>query len=187
MYYKKIGERMISDIDILVNKNDINKSLNCLKQLNYSGRFKYKIWKTKHQPIQLNKKKLFGVEIHNELVIYRKKNYINKEQFLSRKCTGINNVNIPQIENLLEHVIYNYQINDYGSLKCSYSFRSIYDFKMICDNIDVGKIEFPNNIYFNTFLIVLNELKIKEKNIPINKNLTNWFYLKKLGLKRVLN
>ena len=36
MYYKKIGERMISDIDILVNKNDINKSLNCLKQLNYS-------------------------------------------------------------------------------------------------------------------------------------------------------
>ena len=113
-----------------------------------------------------------------------KKNYINKEQFLSRKCTGINNVNIPQIENLLEHVIYNYQINDYGSLKCSYSFRSIYDFKMICDNIDVGKIEFPNNIYFNTFLIVLNELKIKEKNIPINKNLTNWFYLKRIRLKK---
>ena len=55
---------------------------------------------------------------------------------------------------------------------------------MICDNIDVGKIEFPNNIYFNIFLKILNELKIKEKNIPINKNLTNWFYLKRIRLKK---
>ena len=61
----------------------------------------------------------------------------------------------------------NYQINDYGYLRASYSYRTIYDFfRLYKKNILIEKI--IKNKYIKRFFIVTNLLKITNYDICLN-------------------
>ena len=76
----KIGERMIGDIDFLVRKKDIDLVVNLLSLSGYNSNLRYKLWQTKHIPRMVGSNKLFAIEPHIELLIYRKhKNLCSKE------------------------------------------------------------------------------------------------------------
>ena len=63
---------MIGDIDILVEKNDINKSVEILKKSGYKSKTKYKKWISSHLPRFFNNSKLFVLEIHRGLLDTKK-------------------------------------------------------------------------------------------------------------------
>ena len=54
--YEKIGERMIGDIDLIIEKTKMNNAIDLLKKNNYSNKYEYKCWNTKHPPRFTNKK-----------------------------------------------------------------------------------------------------------------------------------
>ena len=71
----------------------------------------------------INNKKIFAVEIHLTIIDKIKfdcNRFINSKIFL-------NDIFIPDANDLLFHTIINYQINDLGSLKAHFHLRTLFD------------------------------------------------------------
>ena len=128
MVYDDLGERMVvGDIDILINKEDEANIVKLLNNYGYYSNYEYKYWKTKHLPRFINKNKVFALEIHNEVLIYRKRKFLKGKVFL-------NSYDHNKILNL---IILNYEINDYGYMYKTYSIKVIYDFILMSSNFDL--------------------------------------------------
>tara|TARA_X000000368_G_scaffold405805_1_gene383363 strand:+ start:4956 stop:5933 length:978 start_codon:yes stop_codon:yes gene_type:complete len=152
--FDDIGERMIGDIDFLVSENDIHLTAKVLEKNNYSTRIKYKYWKTSHIPKYVNPKKVFAIEPHIEVLSYPKRKVLDAKEIM--------NCNEPYNREVLQDIsILNYQINDNGHLKASYSYRTIYDVFIISNNCK----NFYKNNYIKRFYIITNYLGISSFNI----------------------
>ena len=68
--FKNRGERMIGDIDILVKKEDSIMAKEILENIGYISKKNKKIFKNEgiHLDRQINKNKIFAIEIHNQLL-----------------------------------------------------------------------------------------------------------------------
>ena len=158
-YYKDLGIRMIGDIDFLISINDLKKTINLLNSIGYFSKFKYKLWKTKHTPRFINKEKLYAIEPHTEILIYRWRKIINSQKILSKKKLAN--------DDLRKILILNYMINDYGSLKATMSYRSLYDVLIL--GIKISNFEFLiTNKHIKRFYIMSNCLKITNYKIQLN-------------------
>lgn len=158
--YLDMGERMIGDIDFLYEENELDNLILYLNRSGYKNRFNYKLWRTKHTPRFINPRKQFAIEPHSEILIYRKRKLLKGKKVL-------NEIGEETIQNLIKICILNYQINDYGNLNASYSYRSIYDFVKLnkIENINLNVL---NNKYYRRFLLVVNELGILEYKVRLN-------------------
>ena len=165
------GERMIGDIDFLVYKNDIQLTSMVLEENNYSTRIKYKYWKTSHIPKYVNPKKIFALEPHIEVLSFHKRKVFPAKEIL--------NSSVPYEKKILQEIsILNYQINDNGELRASYSYRTIYDvFKISKKSENLNK-----NKYFKRFFIITNYLGISSLNI--NENWRDKLFRLRFILKR---
>lgn len=173
--YENNAERMISDIDFLINKSDLNKVEKLLNKQGYFNKFNYRIWKTKHPPKYINNKKLFSLEPHTELLIYRKRNYLSAKEYIKNINLGAGS------EYLIKYLILNHQINDYNHLYGNYNLRSIYDIHLLINN---QKIEIENyrNKYFKRFFLITNLLGIT--NLKIKTNFLDKIYVARFKLKK---
>jgi len=184
--YDNIGERMVGDIDILVRSVSINKCKEILIQEGFEeindGSFKkHKISNKRHIKRLIKKSSLFCVEIHSRITNNKIKGLCVNE-ILNDKIKE-RNVSIPKLKDQIDINIYNYQLNDKGSLRLSYSFRSFYDFwllskrnKFIFSNLDSHK---------KKFLLMYNLLKIEKINkISLNnQNLNKLRFILKKKMK----
>jgi hypothetical protein len=159
-YYKDLSERMIGDIDILTSKKDFKRSISLLKKQNYKvNNYKdYEFIKFRHYPRLVNHKRTFAVEIHHKL--YDRED-VNSNDFLSKKIK-YNGIFVPSSKNILNHVILNFQINEQGFRKASYSLRSIYDYILTSNKHEINHQ--TNNKFIITFLLMLKNLRIKKNN-----------------------
>ena len=66
-FFENIGERMISDIDILIPKADKEKAIRLLNKNMYFNNYGYVNWKTKADTNFVNTEKLFGIDLHTNL------------------------------------------------------------------------------------------------------------------------
>ena len=169
--YYDIGERMIGDIDILVNEEDVERIINKL-QINGYKNIDYSFFEDRHYTRQIHLNKLFGVEIHKKLL--RKDLDILKTSEVINRSILKKNIPVPKLSDQLINNIYNYQINDYGSSYLSYSYRNIYDSYMIDkSNKNENKIFIDKN--FINYVMVIKELGIplleNYKSIKDNINL----------------
>ena len=173
--YDDLGERMVGDIDFLIHKKDLNDTISILNKNGYSNKFSYKIWKTKHPPRFSNKKRLFALEPHTEILIYRKRKYLEANDLLN----NINEKNF--MEYALKSTILNFQINDYGHLYGNYSLRNIYDIILLLKYCSI-KVEDYNNKYYRRFFLITNSMKITEFDFKIY--FSDKVYLKRVKLKK---
>ena len=178
--YDQLGERMIGDVDILVSKKDFNKTIELLQNSNYRGSKPMTSY-AKHYDRLINPKKMFAIEIHIRLLYGRKK--ISSELVLKTKIATSKNFFSASNEYNLLHNIYNFQINDFGSNKLSYSYRSFYDTYMLIKhyNINLGKIKL--DCYINNYMMIAKELKIP--NIEFSKIQINKLNLFRFKLKYI--
>lgn len=168
--YDNIGDRMIGDIDILVKEKYINKAISALNLIGYEKPFKYKLWKTKHEPRLINKNKLLALEIHSEILLYRHRNKFRAKEYFKK-----NNI----IDDI-RFIILNFQINDYGYLRSGYSFRTIYDY--IIHNEKKLNKTIDENKEIRKFLLIISLMGIYKK--KINLSLFEKFYIKRFRLKK---
>ena len=125
--YNNIGDRMIGDIDILVDKKKGAETVLLLKNLGYYNLTDDIFFDFRHLNRLINKKKIFAVEIHTRL-FDKHKNIIDINDI-----EKINNVTVFKRKTSADYNIYNDQINDFGYLKNNYSYRSIYDFLILSE------------------------------------------------------
>ena len=134
-YYNNIGERMIGDIDILVDKDQLIIANNLLIAEKYDPlpqTFGYKYFGHKHLPRLVHPNNFGAVELHEYLIVKPFDNYINSANVLSNKQC-VNSVNVPCPIDLLYHNALNYQINDNGYFYTNLSLRNAYDCIVILD------------------------------------------------------
>ncbi len=159
--YYDIGERMVGDIDILVNEQQAYFVYKLFQKLNYHSETKQHFFlnNINHFNRQINVNKTFAVEVHKKILDKYDIKSINQDKILRDKIK-INGVKVPSKNFELLINVYNYQINDRGSMKLSYSYRNLYDsFLMIkkekqyLENIEIDR-------HIRKYLMILNELKI---------------------------
>ena len=129
-YYNDYGERLIGDIDILVESNHLYKAEHLLKEVNYNSQEQTLFGKHKkhrHLPRLIHAEHLGAVEIHSKLLRKEKQNLLTVNTILANQKL-INGVSVPRIEDNLDILILNHQINDFG-----YAFKSI-DLKVCYDS-----------------------------------------------------
>lgn len=160
-----IKNRMIGDIDILVEVNKIEIAQTLLIDLGYTQLSSgiYDKLKHRHLPRLISNKKMFAVELHKSL-LNKKNNLLQANSMLKNKVYGLNKIFIPDINHLVSHAILNYQINDKGYLLKHIDFRSFYDISVLKRNVET------KNKYFNNFYDYDDILKNKNsKNNKFNK------------------
>ena len=167
--YKNIGERMIGDIDILVENKNLEKTYKIMERVGYVSKERgYFRNIYKHLPRQINKNKLFAIEIHSEKLIKKRVENFNGKELLSNRLK-VNGVYVPNLKNQFIHNIYNFQINDHGNSKLSFSLRSYYD--SICilskDSKIYDKIKLDSII--NNYFTICKILEIDLGNNSIEK------------------
>lgn len=155
-YYRDLGERMIGDIDILVDQSQLKKTSLLLLNTNYkynSTTFGAKYFKS-HHDIQLIPKKegIAAVEIHKDVLHTKARQYLITKNLLQFKCI-INNISVPSGHHLIEHTILNHELNDYGFIYNDLGFRNAYDYLIL--NTDNNSKHY-NHKYTNIFISKVN-------------------------------
>jgi len=174
--YNNIGERMIGDIDFLVDVNDLNLAQDLLLKNGYKNSKvnTKKFWIRNHIPKLINTKKLFSVEIHHEQLRYFKRRLLPAKELLKLS-------NLKETNYLIKLCILNYQVNDYGTSSLSYSYRSIYDYVLLSRRYQIKSDDLKIREIRNFFLITDSlgvTHKIKKFNL-IDKLVLIRFYFKK--------
>ena len=180
--YEDIGKRMIGDIDILFLDSEHHKANEILKGVGFKPTLKFNFNKnSRHLPRLKSNNFLFSVELHSRVLELKSYEYfefdkIKKSIIFVNGFTVLNNLN-----NLLIN-IYSFQINDFGYLKLSYSYKNLYDSYLLARELD--NLEINNNFLKNYFHIANNlDIKILKNKIfmPSNTFLFNFFLRKRAG------
>ena len=176
--FEDIGERMISDIDFIIQYKDEEKAINLFKKNNYVFRsslktmqkFKFKLFMPKHLPRLVHKNKIMALELHTELLNSGWRRFIfNSKALLNDFKKEIKIIKTPCKPFMFDHCIYALQIND-KTFFTSYNFhRSIYDiYKLDCKkSLTIKNIK--KNIFIKHFFLTIAKFKIFD--IPITTNL----------------
>ena len=178
--YDDIGERMVGDIDFLVSKEDFVKTIEIIKKLDYNTSNPV-IYYSRHYPKLINTKKMFALEVHYELLSREHRKKLNPELILKNKI-DYNKVYTPNSKHEILYNIYNFQINNYGSAKLSYSYRSFYDALMITKKFKVSLKKINLDTYTTNYFMIIKELKIP--NIGLLKIQINKLNLLRFKLKK---
>ncbi|MFK7833686.1 MAG: nucleotidyltransferase family protein [Winogradskyella sp.] len=130
--FDDIAERMLGDIDLIVAPDQTHEAHTLLCNNNYSPSYQTlgnDFFAHKHLPrleTEITSTRIAAVEVHEKLFMDYNYEALNFETLFNEKRQH-NGLFIPSKKHLLMHNILNFQINDYGALYHSISFRSAYD------------------------------------------------------------
>ena len=189
--YTSNAERMVGDIDILVEKNKINEAFKILTKEGYrkSSKFNFLNETSRHLPRLISKNKLFAVELHRRITdkdIYKN---IKSEKILT-KSIRVGGVMIPSEFDQLLVNIYNYQINDNGHIFHNLSIRNYYDTKLILNKIKMNLDFSKDSLVNDYFELVKKEFKLKNPKVNTSSNklyLIRYCTKKNLKLYRLID
>jgi len=128
-YFEDYSERMIGDIDILIEEKDLSNAFELLKTESYQpieATFGADFFEHKHLPRLTSTTYICAVELHRKLFVKHKDIALSNANILKHK-RQINDTYVPSHWHLLLHNILNYQINDLGQHYKTINFRSAYD------------------------------------------------------------
>ena len=173
--FEDIGERMIGDIDFIIQHKDeekIKKVLeynnNCAPHKISSSRFLI----PKHLRRQVLENKTIAIEAHLGLLKYRYSWIFNSKVLGNDFKKKTKMIKTPSQSFLFDHCIYNFQLNDGGFIGTKHSHRSIYDiYKLDCKNsLTINNIK--KDIFKKHFFTTIAKFKIFE--MPIKTTLLSF-------------
>lgn len=127
-YCNDLGERMISDLDILIPKEHIHKAFNLLKKLGYNQEkgFNYEVKNFRHLARQFSDDKMAVIELHHSVLNINYSSPINLQELFDTSVK-INNIYIPNSYYLNLITIYGIQINSNAYRYKQWFLRSLSD------------------------------------------------------------
>jgi len=177
--FDDIGERMISDIDFIIQHKDEEKVKKVLEKNNYCTSSNhvdsFRVFKPKHLPRMVNKNKTIAIEPHLELLSPKYRGLFNSKELLNDFKEEIKMIKTPCKPFLFDHCIYALQIEDKGFFYSNYSHRSIYDiYKLDCKkSLTIKNIK--KDIFTKYFFLTIAEFKIFDIHIAssLSRNCSN--------------
>jgi hypothetical protein len=134
--YHDQGERMIGDIDLLVEKKDFQKTIHLLKEFGYHEKNSLdRTFVNRHYTGLIHPNRTAAVEVHHSMTSqpYRKKfNFHTVKPTLITTEYGT----VLSLEDQLLMTLYNKQINDHGQYYKSIALRSTYDIFVLSHKIN---------------------------------------------------
>lgn len=151
--YQDLGERMIGDIDVLIEKKDMEKVKTVLTKINYKPVYNFDFPGLRHIARRINKNKLFCVEIHHSLFDKTQKE-LNEDNVFKDKAI-LKGMFLPSNKNQLKYNILSYQKNDSAEIMVNFSFRNFYDTFLLkkAQEYSFNLKEWKFNSFKNYFLI----------------------------------
>ena len=186
--FEDIGERMMCDIDFIIQHKNEKKVIKLLNKYNYFGsslkrhQTLFKIFKPKHMPRFINENKIMALELHTELLSAGWRHIFNSKNLISTFRDKVKTNKTPNKPFLFDHCIYALQINDKRIFNSHHSHRSIYDiYKLDCKkSLTIENIK--KNIYIKHFFLTINKFKIFE--IHITSSTMNSYFDKSFKIVR---
>ena len=177
--FEDIGERMIGDIDFIIQHKDEEKIKKVLEKNNYCNRFNvssFRVFKPTHLPRQVHKNKTIALEPHLELLEPKNRWFFNSKKLINDFKDVTKTIKTPAKSFLFDHCIYAIHIRDQGIIKSYQSHRSIYDiYKLDCKHsLTINNIK--KNIFIKHFFITINKFKIFD--IQIVPDLSSYYFEK---------
>lgn len=186
--YSDIAERMIGDIDILVNDNELITTVELIKTLGFQPHEEYIAalhYEMKHYPSMVSPDYPAAVEIHREILNSPYEKNFRAENILKTKqsVNGYNGVYVPGNRELIFHNMVNAQINDRNYSNARILLRQTYDLFLLANNENPLKVlegfdKFKNEslAWLATSAALLgNPENIKVKNTFAVKRYVSWF------------
>ena len=179
--FEDIGERMVGDIDFIIQHKDEEKVKKVLEKNNYCTSSNhvdlYRVFKPKHLPRMVNKNKTIAIEPHLELLSPKYRGFFNSKKLINTFKEEIIAIKTPNEPFLFDHCIYALQFEDKGFFNSNHSHRSIYDiYKLNCKkSLTIKNIS--KDIFIKYFFLTIAKFKIFD--IPIAFSLSR-NYLDKL-------
>ena len=170
--FDDIGERMIGDIDFIIQHKDEEQVKKVLEKNNYCTSSNhvdsFRVFKPKHLPRMVNKNKTIAIEPHLELLSPKYRGLFNSKELLNDFKEEIKMIKTPCKPFLFDHCIYALQLEDKGFFYSNYSHRSIYDiYKLDCKkSLTIKSIK--KDIFIKYFFLTIAEFKIFD--IPITSS-----------------
>lgn len=127
-YYKDLGERMIGDIDILIDKDTIDYVYELFKKEYYPIKMTLgdSFFESKHLPRLKTNHYICALELHKKLFNNSHFEGLSNRSIIKNRIK-IQSYYIPNKTHLFEHNILNHQINDKGYFFKGLNFRTSYD------------------------------------------------------------
>ncbi|WP_298892577.1 nucleotidyltransferase family protein [uncultured Psychroserpens sp.] len=175
-FYQDNAERMVGDIDILVDDNHISKAFDLLLDHGYAkipSSIKSTFFDHKHLDRLIIDSGLGAVELHKYLLNKPHHNILSNQTLLN-KTWHHKEFPILHTEDLFSHNILNFQINDRGHYYSKLSMRSTYD-SLVLMRLFPELIASNNNKYFTSYFS-LNSIFFEEfKGIELSQSSINKF------------
>ena len=173
--FEDIGERMVGDIDFIIQHKDEEKVKKVLEKNNYCTSSNhvdlYRVFKPKHLPRMVNKNKTIAIEPHLELLSPKYRGFFNSKKLINTFKEEIIAIKTPNEPFLFDHCIYALQFEDKGFFNSNHSHRSIYDiYKLNCKkSLTIKNIS--KDIFIKHFFLTIAEFKIFD--IPVASSLSS--------------
>ncbi|MFK7783325.1 nucleotidyltransferase family protein [Psychroserpens sp.] len=203
-HYQDLGERMLGDIDVLVDEVQLKDAYQLLLDYEYTGTAQgigARYFNHKHLPRLQSKSNLAAVEVHKKVLLNSYKGILDTEIVLQDKeC--IEGIYVPSNKHLIYHSILNFQANDSGFVYSRISFKSIYDLITLKKTYDFNFDNTFKPAYFKNYFSIakiffndlhnfkskplLNYLFILKLKYPTLRKIVDYFLEKIQFLKLVL-
>ena len=173
--YEDVAERMVGDIDFLVDKNSAVKAISILSLNKYetiNNLLDYSDY-IKHYPRMIKKGCVCAIEVHLEMTL-KKFNSIFNYQIIKPQIRKLGLITLLSYEDQIAHTIINKQLNDYGYLYKNIALRNYYDLFLLSRKANTLKSiqRFPSIFKpLNTFLAVASNIFPNTNHIHFEKKL----------------
>ena len=162
--FEDIGERMVGDIDFIIQHKDEEKVKKVLEKNNYCTSSNhvdlYRVFKPKHLPRMVNKNKTIAIEPHLELLSPKYRGFFNSKKLINTFKEEIIAIKTPNEPFLFDHCIYALQFEDKGFFNSNHSHRSIYDIYKLNSKNSLTIKNIKKDIYIKHFFITIDKFKI---------------------------
>ena len=142
--YSDEGERMIGDIDFLVQKKDYKKTIELVKELNYNSDVKMYdgLTSMKHYPRLFRRDVPADVEIHLAPVNFAYTKQFNTELLFQNKkeITNRSNCFVSSNEHKLIHTFIHSQLSNKGYQFKQIGLRDLYDFYLLSQKVNTADV-----------------------------------------------
>lgn len=167
--YDDIAERMIGDIDFIVEKVAADKTLKILLANQYNNIVKplKQFGYIKHYPRMIKKGSINAIEVHIEMTLEKFSSVFNY-QIIKPQLRKKHGFTLLSHMHQISHTIINKQLNDHGHLYKNIALRNYYDIYLLSfkENTLKSILEFPtifdrlNSFLNNAFLLFHNSSTI---------------------------
>ena len=141
--YEDIAERMVGDIDIIIERNQISESKLILKKNGYKKGIEV-FSDHRHESRLIKEKQIAALEIHKELIREEYTQAFNYNT-IQKETQKINDISVLSFDHQLVLSIAAQQINDHGFYYKNIALRNAYDVFLLSKKVDAKKTIYKFN------------------------------------------